>query len=45
MVTRVLDAAAHELNHIAMADPSEKLARLAGPVGRSEGADAQAGYG
>ena len=45
MIMRVVDAAAHKLNHIAVADPSEKLARLARPIGRSEGADAQAGYG
>src|SRR5258708_7523447 len=45
MIMRMVDAAADQLHHVAMADPGEKLARLDRPVGGAERANAQAGDG
>src|SRR5271154_494951 len=43
MIIRMIDAAADELHHVAVADPGQQLARLGRPVGVAKRADAKAG--
>ncbi len=45
VIMRMIDAAPHELDHVPVTDPGQKLPRVGRPVRIAERADAQAGDG